>query len=107
MRNTEEVQRLVKQVMEEENNLVELLDKKGQFNKEREVVMNMMKRMEKLRRWIEDYERVMQEMHRRVLLAAEEEVVLYPPTVFGKSHFENLQEYQDLLLIKGKQVTQP
>ena len=33
MRNTEEVQRLVKQVMEEENNLVELLDKKGQFHK--------------------------------------------------------------------------
>ena len=107
MRNVEEIQRLLTKVKEEESSLVELFSHMPQYHHENEEVNAMMKRIEALKRWLEEYERVKQEVHRRILLAAEEEVVLYPPTVFGKSHFENLQEYQDLLLIKGKQVTQP
>lgn len=105
MKNTEELRYLLTRVKEEEDDLMERLSQKGGFRKEKEEIESMKKRVERLLRWLETYESTMQEVHRRILLAAEEEMVLYPPTVFGKSHFESLQEYQDLLLIRGKEVT--
>ena len=105
MKNTEEIQRLLTRIKKEEDSLIERLSQKGVFRKEKEEIESMKKRVERLLRWLETYESTMQEVHRRILLAAEEEMVLYPPTVFGKSHFESLLEYQDLLLIRGKEVT--
>lgn len=106
MRNTEEIERLLLKVKEEEEDLLVLLSKQGHHGHDMEVIQAMKERTEKLMLWIEEYERLMREVKERILRAAEEEVVLYPPTVFGKSHFEKLLEHEDLLLIRGKQVVQ-
>ena len=106
MINMDELQYLLAKVIEEENNLVDQFSRLPQFQREKEEVIAMKRRAEHLKRWLEEYESIMRKVHGQILLAASQEVVLYPPTVFGKSHFESLQEYQDLMLIKGKQVTQ-
>lgn len=102
MRNAEEMERLLKKVKEAEEELARELSN----HKAKEEILAMQRRIEQLEKWLAAYESAMREVHRKILLAAEEEVMLYPSTVFGKSHFENLQEYRDLLLIKGKRVTQ-